>query len=90
MVQVNMCRSLPPLSSIHVVKTEDMEEFVEPAWPHLCVVFELLLRLVQSTEIVLPVKKKLVSAHLVSGVMNQFDAYVHTYPINRGRVCSSV
>ena len=36
---------------------------------------DLLLRIVQSNEIALPVKKKLVSAPLVTSIVDQFDSY---------------
>ena len=75
MIMANVCRSLPPISSIVVVKSEDEEEFVDPLWPHLSIVYELLLRIVQSNEIALPVKKKLVSAPLVTSIVDQFDSY---------------
>jgi serine/threonine-protein phosphatase 2A regulatory subunit B' len=48
---------------------------MEPAWPHLSVVYELLLRIVQSNEIDLALKKKYIDTRFIVRVLELFDSH---------------
>ena len=48
---------------------------MEPAWPHLSVVYELLLRIVQSNEIDLPLKKKYIDTRFILRILELFDSH---------------
>jgi hypothetical protein len=66
MIQENLCRSLPS-DTWQDTQDDDDEEgcFAEPSWPHLSIVYETLLRVVQSNEIDLSIKKKYIDSRYV-------------------------
>ncbi|CAN0324010.1 unnamed protein product, partial [Discosporangium mesarthrocarpum] len=49
MVSANVCRALPPQTDDF--DPEEDEPVLEPAWPHLQLVYEFFLRFVVSTEV---------------------------------------
>ena len=75
MIQENLCRSLP--SESYAADMEDDEEegmFAEPSWPHLSIVYETLLRVVQSNEIDLSIKKKYIDSRFVVRLLELFNS----------------
>ncbi|CAF2047599.1 BnaA09g55040D [Brassica napus] len=80
MVSANIFRSLPPA---HYENTgappegndpEEEEPYLEPWWPHLQLVYELLLRYVVSSEIEPKTAKKFISHTFVSRLLDLFDS----------------
>ena len=51
MIACNIFRALPPMDA-NVDEEDEEDHFMEPAWPHLSVVYELLLRIVQSARLI--------------------------------------
>ena len=80
MVSANIFRSLPPA---HYENTgappegndpEEEEPYLEPWWPHLQLVYELLLRYVVSSEIEPKTAKKFINHTFVSRLLDLFDS----------------
>lgn len=68
-------RSLP--SENYNADMEDDDEegcFAEPSWPHLSIVYETLLRVVQSNEIDLSIKKKYIDSRFVVRLLDLFNS----------------
>ncbi|XP_010534420.1 PREDICTED: serine/threonine protein phosphatase 2A 57 kDa regulatory subunit B' epsilon isoform isoform X2 [Tarenaya hassleriana] len=80
MVSANIFRCLPPAHHENTGAPpegndpEEEETFLEPSWPHLQLVYELLLRYVVSSEIETRTAKKFISHVFVSGLLNLFDS----------------
>ncbi|KAF2292294.1 hypothetical protein GH714_018672 [Hevea brasiliensis] len=78
MVAANLFRSLP--SSNHdnkILETYDPEEeepTMEPAWPHLQIVYEFLLRFVASTETDAKLAKRYIDHSFVLKLLDLFDS----------------
>jgi serine/threonine-protein phosphatase 2A regulatory subunit B' len=74
MIVCNICRALPSLDGAGD-DDEEEETFMEPSWPHLSIVYELLLRIVQSNEIDLALKKKYIDTKFIIRLLDLFDSY---------------
>eukprot|EP00501_MAST-03F_sp_TOSAG23-6_P000424 GSMAST32.ASY1.ANO1.436.1 assembled CDS len=61
------------LELVDLCDTSDDEGYRDPAWPHLSVVYELLLRLVQATKIDIVIKKKATSVKFLRKLLRLFD-----------------
>ncbi|XP_021890108.1 serine/threonine protein phosphatase 2A 59 kDa regulatory subunit B' gamma isoform-like [Carica papaya] len=78
MVAINIFRTFP--SSNHDIKGLDMydpeeeEPTMEPAWPHLQIVYELLLRFVASTETDAKLAKRYIDHSFVLRLLDLFDS----------------
>ncbi|KAF8060618.1 B'ETA [Scenedesmus sp. PABB004] len=76
MLAQNLFRTLPPSRS-HDVDNFDPEEeepTLEPAWPHLQIVYEFLLRYVVSNDTDAKVAKKYIDQHFVLKLLELFDS----------------
>ncbi|KAL9266400.1 Serine/threonine protein phosphatase 2A 57 kDa regulatory subunit B' beta isoform-like protein [Drosera capensis] len=78
MVAVNIFRCLPP--SLHeslgveVVDLEEEEPYVEPSWPHLQLVYDVVLRYVVSQETDTKVAKRYLDHVFVLKLLDLFDS----------------
>lgn len=72
MVRVNLFRTLPP--QIDDFDPEEDEPTMEPAWPHLQVVYEFFLRFIVSAEVNGKVAKKFVDQTFIRCWIELFDA----------------
>lgn len=72
MLCANLYRVLPPSAD----RAEDDEEdpILEPAWPHLQIIYEFVLRLVVSSEVDAKVAKKFIDNQFVSTVIDLFES----------------
>ncbi len=76
MVRVNVFRPLPtaPAPSAGGDPEEEEEAFSDPQWPHLNIVYELLLKLVSSDHMDHAVKKKVLDPPFVRALLHLFDS----------------
>ncbi|GBG79968.1 hypothetical protein CBR_g30230 [Chara braunii] len=78
MLAANLFRSLPPSShensSTDNFDPEEEEPSMEPAWPHLQIVYEFLLRYVVSNETDAKVAKKYIDHGFVLRLLDLFDS----------------
>lgn len=78
MVSVNLFRSpTPPPRENKVLEAFDMEEeevSMDPAWPHLQIVYEFLLRFVASPEMDAKLAKRYIDHSFVLNLLNLFDS----------------
>ncbi|XP_076915307.1 serine/threonine protein phosphatase 2A 57 kDa regulatory subunit B' beta isoform-like [Bidens hawaiensis] len=77
MISVNIFRSLPPAAhentgSVSMEADED-EPYLEPSWPHLHLVYELLLRYIISTDTDTKVAKRFIDHSFVLKLLDMFD-----------------
>lgn len=72
MVRTNLFRALPPQTDDF--DPEEDEPTMEPAWPHLQVVYEFFLRFIVSTEVNGKVAKKYVDLAFIRSWIELFDA----------------
>lgn len=71
MVKMNLFRTLPPQTEDF--DPEEDEPAMEPAWPHLQVVYEFFLRFIVSSEVNGKVAKKYVDLPFISSWIDLFD-----------------
>lgn len=78
MVSVNIFRCLPPAShentGVDNVDPEEDEPYLEPSWPHLQIVYELLLRYVVSSDTDNKVAKRYIDHSFVLKLLELFDS----------------
>ncbi|KAK8600354.1 hypothetical protein V6N13_059848 [Hibiscus sabdariffa] len=78
MVGINIFRPLPPASHENtgqaVSDPEEEEHYLDPSWPHLQIVYELLLRYVVSSDTDTKVAKKYVDHSFVLKLLDLFDS----------------
>ncbi|XP_028789952.1 serine/threonine protein phosphatase 2A 57 kDa regulatory subunit B' beta isoform-like [Neltuma alba] len=78
MISVNIFRCLPPASHENtgqeVNDPEEEEPCLEPAWPHLQLVYELLLRYVVSSDTDTKVAKRYIDHSFVLKLLDLFDS----------------
>lgn len=72
MVSVNIFRCLPPASDL--AELDDDEPYQEPSWPHLQIVYELLLRYIASSETDAKLAKRYIDHIFVLRLMELFDS----------------
>lgn len=73
----NLFRSLPPSRQPHGQESYELEEeepYLEPAWPHLQVVYEFLLRYVVSSDTDAKIAKKYIDQNFVVKLLDLFDS----------------
>ncbi|XP_009604718.1 serine/threonine protein phosphatase 2A 57 kDa regulatory subunit B' beta isoform-like [Nicotiana tomentosiformis] len=77
MISANLFRCLPPASHENTgsegVEEED-EMYLDPSWPHLQLVYELLLRYVMSSEMDTKVAKRYLDHSFVLKLLDLFDS----------------
>ncbi|XP_050207218.1 serine/threonine protein phosphatase 2A 59 kDa regulatory subunit B' gamma isoform [Mercurialis annua] len=78
MVAINLFRALPSANldnkNLEMFDPEEDEPTMEPAWPHLQVVYEFLLRFVASTETDAKLAKRYVDHSFVLRLLDLFDS----------------
>ncbi|PSS23642.1 Serine/threonine protein like [Actinidia chinensis var. chinensis] len=78
MISVNIFRCLPPASRENTgsenLDPEEDEPYLEPAWPHLQLVYELLLRYVVSSNTDTKVAKRYIDHSFVVKLLDLFDS----------------
>ncbi|CAN0878710.1 Serine/threonine protein phosphatase 2A 57 kDa regulatory subunit B' alpha isoform [Linum grandiflorum] len=78
MVSVNIFRSLPPNSHESTgqepADPEEEEPYLEPSWPHLQLVYELVLRYVVSSDTDTKVAKRYIDHSFVLKLLDLFDS----------------
>ncbi|KAG2295050.1 hypothetical protein Bca4012_003862 [Brassica carinata] len=78
MVSLNIFRSLPPGSHENTgqepADPEEEEPYLDPSWPHLQLVYELLLRYVVSTDTDTKVAKRYIHHSFVLKLLDLFDS----------------
>lgn len=78
MVSVNIFRCLPPASHENTgadnADPEEEDPFLDPAWPHLQIVYELLLRYVVSPDTDTKVAKRYIDHSFVLKLLELFDS----------------
>mmetsp|Transcript_23125 Transcript_23125/g.44181 ORF Transcript_23125/g.44181 Transcript_23125/m.44181 type:complete len:507 (-) Transcript_23125:115-1635(-) len=74
MLSANLFRALPPSHDSDNFDPEEEEPTLEPAWPHLQIVYEFLLRYVVSNETDAKIAKKYVDSNFVLRLLELFDS----------------
>lgn len=77
MVSINIFRCLPPTAQentgIEATDPEEDEPYLEPSWPHLQLVYELLLRYIVSQDTDTKVAKRYIDHSFVLKLLDLFD-----------------
>lgn len=78
MISINIFRCLPPASHENtgqeVVDPEEDDPYLEPSWPHLQLVYELLLRYVVSSDTDTKIAKRYIDHSFVLKLLDLFDS----------------
>ncbi|XP_031103669.1 serine/threonine protein phosphatase 2A 57 kDa regulatory subunit B' beta isoform-like [Ipomoea triloba] len=78
MISINIFRCLPPNSHENTgsenADPEEEEPFLEPSWPHLQLVYELLLRYIVSSDTDTKVAKRFIDHSFVLKLLDLFDS----------------
>ncbi|MQL90067.1 hypothetical protein Taro_022639 [Colocasia esculenta] len=78
MISINIFRCLPPASHENTgaenTDPEEEEPYLDPAWPHLQAVYELLLRYVVSSDTDTKVAKRYIDHSFVLRLLDLFDS----------------
>ncbi|XP_031488220.1 serine/threonine protein phosphatase 2A 57 kDa regulatory subunit B' beta isoform-like [Nymphaea colorata] len=78
MISVNIFRCLPPASyentGSDTADPEEEDTFLEPAWPHLQIVYDLLLRYVVSSDTDTKIAKRYIDHSFVLKLLDLFDS----------------
>ncbi|GAV81128.1 B56 domain-containing protein [Cephalotus follicularis] len=74
MISVNIFRCLPPYTGQENVDPEEEEPYLEPSWPHLQLVYELLLRYVVSSDTDTKLAKRYIDHSFVLKLLDLFDS----------------
>ncbi|XP_031278817.1 serine/threonine protein phosphatase 2A 57 kDa regulatory subunit B' beta isoform-like [Pistacia vera] len=78
MISINLFRCLPPASHENtgqeVADPEDEDPYLEPSWPHLQLVYELLLRYVVSSDTDTKIAKRYIDHSFVLKLLELFDS----------------
>ncbi|CAN6439353.1 unnamed protein product [Victoria cruziana] len=78
MISINIFRCLPPASHENTgsenADPEEEDPFLEPSWPHLQIVYELLLRYVVSSDTDTKIAKRYIDHSFVLKLLELFDS----------------
>ncbi|KAJ4704993.1 Serine/threonine protein phosphatase 2A regulatory subunit [Melia azedarach] len=78
MISINIFRCLPPASHENTgqenADPEEEEPYLEPSWPHLQLVYELLLRYVVSSDTDTKIAKRYIDHSFVLKLLDLFDS----------------
>jgi len=74
MVGANIFRALPVRKNVSVLYDPDEEPALEPAWPHLQIVYEFFLRFVVSNDVDPKLAKKFVDQNFILKFLDLFDS----------------
>lgn len=77
MISLNIFRCLPPAShentGVEVTDPEEEDPYLDPSWPHLQLVYELLLRYVVSSDTDTKIAKRYIDHSFVLKILDLFD-----------------
>ncbi|XXG86036.1 hypothetical protein AAC387_Pa11g1019 [Persea americana] len=77
-ISINVFRPLPPASHENTgsenVDPEEDDPYLDPAWPHLQLVYELLLRYIVSSETDIKIAKRYIDHSFVLKLIDLFDS----------------
>ena len=73
-ISANLFRDLPSRGDGGETEGDDDEPVLEPAWPHLQIVYEFLLRFVVSADVDAKVAKKHISQPFISQLLELFNS----------------
>ncbi|KAI3791887.1 hypothetical protein L2E82_05751 [Cichorium intybus] len=77
MISINIFRCLPPgpheITGSVTIDTDEDEPYLEPSWPHLQLVYELLLRYIVSSDTDIKVAKRYINHTFVIKLLDMFD-----------------
>jgi serine/threonine-protein phosphatase 2A regulatory subunit B' len=73
-IRLNLFRALPRAPAPSGDPDEEETAFSDPTWPHLNIVYELLLRLVSMDHIDLTLKKRVIDPAFVRQLLLLFDS----------------
>lgn len=78
MISVNIFRCLPPAhhgnSGTEAVDPEDDDKYLDPSWPHLQLVYEILLRYIVSPETDIKIAKRYIDHIFVLKLLDLFES----------------
>ncbi|KAK7269724.1 hypothetical protein RIF29_22458 [Crotalaria pallida] len=78
MISINIFRCLPPAShensATETVDPEDDDRYLDPSWPHLQIVYEILLRYIISPETDIKTAKRYIDHIFVLKLLDLFDS----------------
>ncbi|XP_075509203.1 serine/threonine protein phosphatase 2A 57 kDa regulatory subunit B' beta isoform-like [Primulina tabacum] len=78
MISINIFRCLPPASHEYTgsenADPEEEDQYLDPSWPHLQLVYELLLRYVVSSDIDTKIAKRYIDHSFVLKLLDLFDS----------------
>jgi serine/threonine-protein phosphatase 2A regulatory subunit B' len=74
MIRCNIFRTLPEAAAASGDPDGEQRAFEDALWPHLNIVYELLMRLVSADQIDLALKKKVVDPAFVKQLLDLFDS----------------
>ncbi|KAL2324053.1 hypothetical protein Fmac_023111 [Flemingia macrophylla] len=76
MISVNIFRCLPPsrYAAVDLDPDDDEERYLDPSWPHLQLVYEILLRYVVAPETDIKTAKRFIDHVFVSKLIDLFDS----------------
>ncbi|XP_019437386.1 PREDICTED: serine/threonine protein phosphatase 2A 59 kDa regulatory subunit B' eta isoform-like [Lupinus angustifolius] len=78
MIHLNIFRTLSPqprdINFVNGLEMEDDEPLMDPAWPHLQIVYELFLRFVASHELDAKVAKRYINRSFILKLLDLFDS----------------
>ncbi|CAL0320822.1 unnamed protein product [Lupinus luteus] len=78
MISVNIFRCLPPAShensTTEIVDPEDDNRYLDPSWPHLQILYEILLRYIISPETDIKTAKRYIDHIFVLKLLDLFDS----------------
>ncbi|XP_077253119.1 serine/threonine protein phosphatase 2A 57 kDa regulatory subunit B' beta isoform-like [Tasmannia lanceolata] len=78
MISINIFRCLPPASHENTgsepTDPEEEDPYLDPAWPHLQIVYELLLRYVVSSDTDTKIAKRYIDHYFVLKLLGLFDS----------------
>ncbi|ORY96675.1 protein phosphatase 2A regulatory B subunit [Syncephalastrum racemosum] len=74
MLTVNLFRTIPPSTTGEVLDTEEDEPVLETSWPHLHLVYEILLCFVESPDFDVTLARKYMDQRFINQLLELFDS----------------
>lgn len=74
MISTNIFRSMPYKPNLAGEDDDEDDPFLEPGWPHLAIVYELLVNLVTCSTIDITLKKKVLDSSFLNSLLELFKS----------------